>query len=320
MTQSVELFLHRHAEAFSIGRQLHGVPPHVVHEVEFDGRRAVCKVSTGSRSDAGIEGRVQRRVGQETSVPVPEVLAVGADGYVAAYHEEAPGEEEYADSILTEAWLRAAGRTLARLYEEATFDRHGLLAVDGDPADPGAGLRVDSPPDATWSDALDDLLGVYQASVRGTGYAPVIAEARQFLDEYADRFDAHGGPALLHGWFTPEHASVRDGRTRCVLDFEHALVGSPAWDYWRTAVPLFLGDGWDHDDGAATFRTAYESVRSLPFDVAASRAAYVPFISVSYLDSLHTQRGIDEETRDQADRFASRIRDSIDAARAALSE
>jgi hypothetical protein len=43
-------------------------------------------------------------------------------------------------------------------------------------------------------------------------------------------------------------------------------------------------------------------------------------ISVSYLDSLHTQRGIDEETRDRADRFASRIRDSIDAARAALSE
>jgi hypothetical protein len=39
MTQSVESFLRTHAETFSIGRQLHDVPPHVVHEVEFDGRR-----------------------------------------------------------------------------------------------------------------------------------------------------------------------------------------------------------------------------------------------------------------------------------------
>lgn len=160
---------------------------------------------------------------------------------------------------------------------------------------------------------------MYQRFVSGTGYASVVEEARQFRDEYASWFDAHGGPALLHGWFTPEHASVREGRARCVVDFEHALAGSPARDYWRTAVPLFLGGGWDHDDGAATFRTAYESVRSLPFDVPASRPAYVALVSASYLDSLHTQRGIDEETRDRADRIAASVREHLDVARDELS-
>jgi len=315
MSTAVERFLRTHADAFTVGRRLHAVPPHLVHEVTFEGQRAVCKVSTEPRGDAGVEGRVQRYVGRETAVPVPEILAVGADGYVAAYDEEAPREADHEDGVLREAWLRAAGRTLARLHEEATFDRPGLLAVDGDPADPAAGLRVDSAPGAAWSDALDALLTVYEDAVRGIGFESTVAEARSFVDEFAARFDAHGEAALLHGWFTPEHAAVRGGRTRSVVDFEHALAGSPAWDYWRTAVPLFLGDGWDRpDDAASTFRSAYESVRPLPPDLDACREAYVGLVTVSYLDSLHTQQGIDEETRERAEWIASTASERLDEA------
>lgn len=321
MSTAVERFLRTHTDDVSIGEQLHDVPPHVVYEVTFEGKRAVCKVSTEPRGDAGVEGRVQRYVGRETTVPVPEILAVGADGYVAAFDEDAPREDDYGDGVLTEAWLRAAGRTLARLHEEATFDRPGLLAVDGDPGDPAAGLRVDSPPVAAWSDALDALLAVYENAVRGTGYAPAVAEARSFVAEFGDRFDAHGEAALLHGWFTPEHVAVRDGDPRCVIDFEHALVGSPLWDYWRTAVPLFLGGGWERpDDAAATFRDAYESVRPLPPGLDACQDAYVALVSASYLDSLATQRGIDEDTRERADAIGSHVREHLDAARALFAE
>ena len=99
-------------------------------------------MSTEPRGHAGVEGRVQRYVERETAVAVPEVLTVSAEGYVAAYDDAAPREEEYEDRVLKESWLRTAGRTLASLHEDATFDRPGLLAVDGDPGDPAAGLRV----------------------------------------------------------------------------------------------------------------------------------------------------------------------------------
>jgi len=263
MSDAVDRFLRSVTDEFSMGEQLHDVPPHVVHGVTFEGRRAVCKVSTEPRGHAGIEGRVQRHVGRETAVPVPEVLA-----------------------------------------------------VDGDPDDPATGLRVDAPPGATWSDALDALLGVYEDAVRGTDYATAVADARWFVEEHADRFDEGGEAVLLHGWFTPEHVAVRDGEARCVIDFEHTLVGSPAWDYWRTAVPLFLADGWDGpDDAAATFRDAYESVRPLPTDVEADRDAYVALVTASYLDSLVTQRGIDATTREQAAAIESQLYDSLEAAR-----
>lgn len=321
MSNAIEQFLRTHATDFTVGEQLHDVPPHLVYEVEYEGHRAVCKVSTEPRGHAGIEGRVQRYVDRETTVPVAKVLTVGADGYVATYDEDAPREAEYEDGVLTDAWLRTAGETLARLHDEATFDRPGLLAVDGDPADPAAGLTVEAPSDATWSDAIDDLLAVYEDAVRGTGYARAVAEARSFVDEFDAVFDAHGEAALLHGWFTPEHAAVRGGETRCVVDFEHALVGSPAWDYWRTAVPLFLGDGWEKSAGAeGTFRAAYESVRPLPTDLDACEEAYIALVSVSYLDSLHTQTGIDDETREKADAMTEHVSEYLDAARSTLTE
>ncbi|MFB6073102.1 MAG: hypothetical protein ABEJ88_09055 [Halobacterium sp.] len=73
-------------ESHSIARRLHDVPPHEVYEVTVEGRRAVCKRDTGATGGAGVEGRVARLVGERTTVPVPDVLAVGPDYYVAAFH------------------------------------------------------------------------------------------------------------------------------------------------------------------------------------------------------------------------------------------
>ncbi|WP_290818468.1 phosphotransferase family protein [Halovivax sp.] len=299
-------------------RTLHDVPPHEVYEIEFDGRRAVCKVSVAPRGSAGVEGRALRRVGRETSIPVPDVLDVGEDWFVAAYREEAPGDVPDDEKRLREGWLRAAGRTLARLHEEATFDRPGLLAVDGDPTDSASGLRVEAAVDATWPDALDDQLAVYERSVAGTGYANAVAGAREFLRAHADRFDVleEGSAPLLHGWFTPDHVAVADGEPTCVIDFEHALAGSPEWDYWRTAVPLFVGGNWKQpDDAEAQFRSAYESVRPLPDGFDDRGESYRAFVAASHFDSLATQRGIHEETREIAEFLVEYVDETLDSCR-----
>ena len=302
-----------------IGDPLHDVPPHAVYEITVDGRRAVYKESVAPRGSAGVESRVLRFVSAETSVPVPEVLAVGEDWFVTAYREDAPVESDD-ERRLEPTWLRVAGRTLARLHEEATVERPGLFTVDGDPGDEASALVVDSATDAGWSDALDDQLSVYERVLRGTGYADAIAETRTFLTTHADRFDVlDGGEAsLCHGWFTPEHVAIDGDEAACVIDFEHAIAGSPEWDYWRTAIPLFVGPAWDGPaDAQERFRETYESVRPLPEGFDDRADAYRAFVAASHLDSLATQRGIDDETREIAAFLTEQIADHLEACRAA---
>lgn len=304
MSRAIRDALATRTDDFEIRRQLHDVPPHEVFEVEYEGNRAVCKVSTQSRGNAGVEGRIVRSLDRETSIPVPEILAVGADFFVAEYREDAPEDFADGEKRLEEAWLRVAGRTLGQLHEETEFDRPGLLAVDGNPENPDVGLRVDTDERASWSDALDDLLGVYSDVLRETEYRGVVEDAREFLNDYADRFDVLDGrdPVLTHGWFSPDHVAVEDDEASCVIDFEHSLAGSGEWDYWRTAVPLFRGPEWERPECAEElFRAGYESVRSFPNGFGRRARAYRAFVVVSHLDSLHTQRGIDDETRETAD-------------------
>lgn len=248
-----------HADEFRIRRLLHAVPPHCVAEVEFAGQRAVCKLSVGERGRAGVEGRVLRHVDRETTVPVPAVLATDDAGFVAEYRADAPTTDRSAvesalepvDHRVGTAWLRAAGWTLARLHDEATFVRSGTLALTtrdsssvptttDEPAGPAVGDDAlgsetqwgSGSPEATWPVTLDAQLAVYEDALVGTGYADVAGDAREFVTTHAERFALPDAwrPSLLHGWFSPKHVAVRDGRVACVVDFEHALVGSPEWD------------------------------------------------------------------------------------------
>ena len=321
MGDAIESVVDGRAGDLEVLGRLHDVPPHEVYEVSVDGRRAVCKISVESRGSAGVEGRVCRYVGRETAIPVPEVLDVGENWFLMAYRDDAPQEPADDERRLEPTWLRTAGRTLARLHAEARFDRPGLFATAGDPTDAESELRVDAPADATWPDALDDLLGLYESTVadRTTdkAYARAIADAREFLAAHAARFvNVDDRPSLLHGWFTPEHVGVADGEPTCVIDFEHALVGSPAWDYWRLAVVLFQSSNWEApDDAESQFRRSYESVRPLPDGFEERADAYRAFVAASHLDSLVTQRGIDDETRELATFLTEYIQDRLDDCR-----
>lgn len=294
-----------------IVRQLHDVAPHAVYEVRVDGRRAICKVTRDARGGAPLEGRVLAHVGRETNLPVPEVYWVDECGFVAEYLETTP-PDPLPENRLTRAWLEGAGRTLARLHNEVTFDRAGLLAVDGDVTDPTTSIAVDAPTDATWGDALDALLRLYGSSLEGTRYTTVIDEAREFCARHADRFDGLEARSLLHGWFTPEHVAIEVGEPIALIDFEHALVGTGEWDFWRTAMPLFLGPAWEGpDESQRRFREAYESVRPLEPGFDDRAEAYRALVAVSHLDSLATQRGIDDETRAIADSLEGYVRSTL---------
>lgn len=90
MNEGISQTLEREFESNEIVRNLHDIPPHVVYEVIVNGRRAVFKCDTGPTGNAGTEGRVIAFVREQTTGPVPEILCVGQNYFVAAWHPEAP--------------------------------------------------------------------------------------------------------------------------------------------------------------------------------------------------------------------------------------
>jgi len=300
---------------YTVERCLHEVDPHAVYEVRVDGERAICKVTVEERGNAALEGHVLRYVDETTTVPVPSVKWVGERGFVTRYRPDAP-DDPIEPAILERGWLDAAGRTLATLHREATFDCPGLCTVAGDSDDSSSGFAVNTTPNADqpWTETLESLLSVYETSLAGSQYTAVLEQAREFCRRHGDRLEA-GVTAwsLLHGWFTPEHVAVNDQAPTCVIDFEHTLVGAPEWDYWRAAIPLFVGGQWSGpDDAEAIFRQAYESVRPLPSQFDDRRLAYRGLVAVSHLDSLATQRGLSSETTAVADAIADQARTAFE--------
>ncbi len=304
---------------YAVGPELHAVPPHLVHEVRFRGRRAVCKVATEPPADPVTEARVTEFVARETAVPVPEVLAVGRDPdhYVAAWVDGLPGE----DPAFDERAARAMGRGLATLHAEteARFDATGHLrgwtdseVADGEESRATAALSLDAR-DA-WSETLLDRIEVRKEYLADVGYGDVAERVAAFVHDHRGLFDAAEGTALLHGTYLPEHVATSDGRVDCVVDFEHALVGPPEYDYLRTAIPVFADRGEEHGVPEPVFREAYESVRPLPPGFEARREAHVLVQTVSYLRALFVQDRHEDPT-EGAEWFRERVESTLERLR-----
>lgn len=265
-------------------RELHRVRPHATYEVRFRGERAVCKVATHPLGNPETEARTLQYVRRETSVPVPEMLAVGDGHFIARWCDAVPEEPPERD----ETRIRALGRGLATLHAETApeFGRSGLLdAEDGD-------LTVD---EQRWSDTLLDLLERRKRYLDSVGYGDLARAVADTVRDHRHRLETVDDAVLVHGNYFGEHVGTEADETTAVIDFEHALVGSPEWDYLRTAGPVF-GPGADHSVPEARFRSAYESVRSLPAGFDERRPLYELVNGVSYLRSLHLQRGnLDEQ-------------------------
>ncbi|MFC5971773.1 aminoglycoside phosphotransferase family protein [Halomarina salina] len=300
MTRDVSEALAQHTDQFTVGPELHRVPPHVTHEVTVDGRRAVCKRATSAEGDPATEGAVLGFVADHTSVPVPELLGTGPHHFVAAWCDGLPDEARD-----DEAWARAAGAGLARLHDETAgrFERFGALeATDGGISLVGGGV--------SWPEAALAYLDEKRRFLAANGHdeaATVAREVAVFARDQPGAFETAADPVLCHGNWLPEHVGVHDGAVTGVVDFEHALVAPPAFDVWRVALPVFAGpDGFDARFEA--FRGGYESIRALPADLDERAAAFRVLNGVSYLRSLYLQDQHDEaETARHADYFAERV-------------
>ena len=289
-----------HADEYEVRDRLHDVPPHVTYEVALDGRRAVCKLATSDDGDPPTEARIAQHVGANTSVPVPRVLAVGDDHFVAAHRTDLPD-----GPTVDERRARTMGAGLATLHEETGFDAPGFLgASDGD-------LALDAR--ASWHETVCDLLGSRRDFLRNRDfdgeYAAVADDALAFVREHPGLLAGAGDPVLCHGNYLPDHVGTDGGDVTCVIDFEHALAGPAEYDYWRTAMPL-LGN----EDGRveSAFRAGYESVRPLPAGFDERGDVYRLVNTVSYFRSLFLQEnhtGTEAERR--AERMAEYVRDAV---------
>jgi len=283
MHRDVHDVLASYPVATTVHRELHDVAPHRVHEVTFDGQRAVCKIGVGTTARPAIEGRVLELVGTKSDVPVPAVLAIGPDHFVAAW---CPGLPE--DPIVDGARARAMGRGLARLHDAMAdeFDRSGQLATE-------AGLVHAA--DERWSDTLQSYALARGESLADVGYATLAEDVLAAVETNRSLLDVDLPTTLLHGNYLPAHVAIDRSVDRspppvtCVVDFEHALVGAPGFDYVRTVLPTF----GRRADGSAlefAFRQAYESVRPLPSGFERRRSLYEAINLVSYVEALHVQR------------------------------
>lgn len=292
-----------------IVRQLHDVPPHEVWEVRIDGQRAVYKRDTGPTGKAAVEGRVTAFVGEETTVPVPEVLAISDDHYVAAWHPDAPEPDVGRDPDRT--WARSAGRGLATLHAETAehLDEFGRFRPDGggvSVAGDENGERHDD-----WHSAARAYVRRRRPVLAEFGHADVADAVLDFLGEHPGAFAGAGEPVCCHGWWTPEHVAVVDGEVACALDFEHALAAPGEWDVWRTLLPVFEGDS---DPARRAFLEGYDSVRSLPDGFEERWPLYVVLNGVYYFESLYVQNQHgDAETGKRVEWLRGSVFETLDA-------
>lgn len=284
-----------HTTDYELEGELHRIRPHRTHEIRYEGERAVCKLSTHHEGTAGLEGRILAAVGERTSLPVPEVLAIGDDHFVARWHDAVPQEPP----DVTDRRVREIAHGLATLHAETEdwFDSSGLLRIPDSRAS-----RFTHTPAPTWGDTLGAFIDRRARYLEGIGYGDVACDVRAWFEENRTQFDAVEDAVLVHGNFFGEHVGVDADAVSAVIDFEHALVGSPEWDYVRTVLPVF-GPSADHEVSEAVFRDAYESVRPLPVGFDDRRESYVTLTFLSYLRSLHLQRGNRDETHAVAQRM-----------------
>ncbi|EMA42825.1 phosphotransferase family protein [Halococcus saccharolyticus] len=299
MTRDAHDALASHTTEYEIHRELHDVPPHRTYDVSIDGARAVCKLATGSEADPATEARIVRYVGEHTSIPVPRIIAIGQNHFIAEWHDGVPETDE-----IGERWARIAGAGMATLHAETTADVEatGLLRTSED------GLSLDA--HETWPETIETVLEDRREYLAGVGYADVAHEALQFVREYPVAFKDCGDPVLCHGNLLPAHLGINDNGVACIIDFEHALVGPGEYDYWRTALPAF--EARERPDLQRSFRTGYESIRALPDGFDRRAECYRMVNSVSYLKALHLQQQITgDEAERRAERMAGYVHDAL---------
>ncbi|ELZ01616.1 aminoglycoside phosphotransferase [Natrialba chahannaoensis JCM 10990] len=306
MNDQIEKIVAQCSTASSVIRELHDIPPYRVYEVELDTRRAVVKVDDHRRGHAADEGRVHEYVATETTASVPEVLAVGADHYITVWREEIA----HAATQIGSDWAHAAGVWMATLHDDTAgvFDGFGQLRNDGT----GLSLAAHD----TWADAVIERISHHRKYLATKGYADAADAVEAFFREHPHVFDAVGKPVLCHDDIHPEHLSRTSGGECIAIDFEHALVAPPEYDYWRTVMPYFEASDAVDETVMQAFQDGYESVRPLPGGFEERRQRYRLLNWVAFLESLYLQQNVDPDKREEmGDWMRTRVYETLSEVR-----
>ncbi len=287
MFEPIEDTVAQYGSENSVIRQLHDVPPYRVYEIRLDNRRAVLKIDDHQRAHAADEGRVHEYVATDTSAPVPEVIAVGTDHYITAWHDEIACPSTQVDP----QWAHAAGVWMGTLHDDTV----GAFDGFGQPRNSDGDLSLT--PHETWTDAIIERIAHHGQYLAPKGYGDVADAVEGFFRDHPTVFDGVGEPVLCHGDVHPEH-HVRTGGDDCIaIDFEHAFVAPAEYDYWRTVMPYFEASDDVDETVTQAFQDGYESVRSFPGGYEERRPLYRLINWVAFLESLHLQKTVEKNKR-----------------------
>lgn len=164
--------------------------------------------------------------------------------------------------------VRSMGRVLARLHGGTAFQHPGAVVAAADAAgvdDAGNGgddaptlALVETP--TTWTGVLDGLVGSMADVLAGTTFERSAERARRVLEDRLDDL-AVPDPVLVHGDPSPRNVHFADGALSCLLDWEYAKAGDPAFDLTTAESQLF--DGVD-DAHREALLDGYREVRPVP--------------------------------------------------------
>ncbi|MFB6235762.1 MAG: phosphotransferase family protein [Halopenitus sp.] len=232
------------------------------YRVDFaDGRTRFLKVGTRFPDRFHAEIGVQRIVGRESRIPVPQVHATGCDplGYPFAVFEFVE-DAEY-DSVrklpptVADRVCREAGEHQAALHE-FTLPEFGHVAVETDD------LLVSEA--RVYRDLIRASFDRQCAELQNTPFADLVDRVADRGDELVERIDFDAvGPTLVHGDYRLDNLCIDpegDRVTVAVLDWERPMAGDPLWDVVMTLAVLTDGYGIDPDRRGslrAAFREGY---------------------------------------------------------------
>ncbi|GAA0224543.1 phosphotransferase family protein [Haladaptatus pallidirubidus] len=298
--------LAQYAEQYEVVRKLHDVPPYVTYEVRVDGKRAVCKRAGSDEGNPAMEARAMQFLEANTSVPVPHVLGVGNDYFVAEWKNEIPE-----DGSLNEAGARTLGAGLATLHEETSFESSGFLeSRDGE-------LALDVR--GTWADMLTAIVGGWCNDLAVSRFEEAGESVLSFVREHEDAFTAISEPALVHGDYQPENILFEGESVVAVVDWEFCFVGAGEFDLCRADREFF---DWytvsESDDLRGSIREGYESVRTLPPAFDGRRHVYRSILKLDPMRFFEMRKGQVGDANEVAESMCAFIRDELELAREKL--
>jgi hypothetical protein len=236
-----------------------------------DGERVVLQFADDRRL-VRSEATLLAAIDERTGVPVPRVLATGAEAGVAylctAHVEGADLHERFGalDAGVRRDLARSFGRHLADLDTTFGFDGYGDVVVDD------GSHRVAGDRPASWGDWFGDY--GRRALERLPGEFDDLRP--RFRELFADPAVDPDVPPRLYPWdFRPGNALVAGGELAAVLDWESPLAAAHALS---VAKAEYLVADWyvaEPEPLRAAFRDGYGTVRQYPAVDAVLRATAV---------------------------------------------